>query len=211
MFPSFFMNSRRLLAVRAGPRPFDLHGRSRTWSYARSPCFSNVSLVSFGDWTVVLNPRAACSCQRHCMRHCCSTEHRGLHKAKLQVPQLDIFETSAWPSPIFKTCKEYTCLFKPQLTEWINLHAKSSRNTLYFSRSACSSSTTSNRLPVKLLACTTTDQTKATVKESNHLILWLFGSLTCREARPRGELSWEIRMHLPRRVGPGKSLHADWR
>jgi ribosomal protein L24E len=52
-----------------------------------------------------------------------------------------------------------------------DLHVKSSRNTLYFSLSACSSNTTNNRLPVKLFAWTTTDHKKATVKESNHLIL----------------------------------------
>jgi hypothetical protein len=60
-----------------------------------------------------------------------------------------------------------------------NLQFKSSRKTLYFSRSACSSSTTSNRLPVKLFAWTTTDHKKATVKESNHLIVWLMRSWTC--------------------------------
>ena len=69
-----------------------------------------------------------------------------------------------------------------------NLQVKSSRNTLYFSLSACSSNTTSKRLPVKLLACTTTDQTKATVKESNHLILWLIEDWTCRVAPACGEL-----------------------
>jgi hypothetical protein len=64
MFPSFFKNSRKLFAVRAGPRPFDLPGRTRTWSYARSPCRNNESLSAFGDSTVAENPRAAVTCQR---------------------------------------------------------------------------------------------------------------------------------------------------
>ena len=171
MFPSCFMNSSRLFAVSAGPRPFDFAGRRRTWSYARSPCFKSDSLFSFGDSTVVVNPRATRHCQRWSVRRWNSIESSVISSGRpsgMLTTSHDRQQPVVHPIlPIAKRPQSPHILIMKN----INLHVKSSRNTLYFSLSACSPSTTSNRLPVKLLACTTTDQTKATVTESNHLIL----------------------------------------
>lgn len=81
--------------MRAGPRPFDLPGRRRTWSYARSPCLNNPSLLSLGDSTVVLNPRAAGPRQLCQMPQCHSIAGCCCNKAKLQAQQLYLFITSA--------------------------------------------------------------------------------------------------------------------
>jgi beta-glucanase (GH16 family) len=55
-----------------------------------------------------------------------------------------------------------------------DLQLKSSKNTLYFSLSLCSSKTTNNRLPVKLFAATAADHAKTAAEENNHLILWIW-------------------------------------
>jgi hypothetical protein len=63
--------------------------------------------------------------------------------------------------------------------------ARSSRKTLYFSRSVCSSRTTSSRLPVKLAAWTTAT-IAASNKESNHLMIMNWRSMTYRLAAAGG-------------------------
>lgn len=76
--------------MRAGPRPFDLPGRRRTWSYARSPCFSNDNLLSLGDSTDVVNPRAVRTCQHWSSLRLGSIEHHPQRKAKLHVQLIRI-------------------------------------------------------------------------------------------------------------------------
>jgi hypothetical protein len=56
-----------------------------------------------------------------------------------------------------------------------NLHVKSSKNTLYFSRSLCSSNTTSNRLPEKLFAATAAVHASTSSEENDHLIAYVEG------------------------------------
>jgi hypothetical protein len=52
-----------------------------------------------------------------------------------------------------------------------HLPFKSPKNTLYFALSLSSSSTTSNRLPVKLFAATTAVHNRTNIEESAHLIV----------------------------------------
>jgi hypothetical protein len=86
-----------------------------------------------------------------------------------------------------------------QLCKNCNLQLKSSKNTLYFSLSLCSSSMTSNRSPVKLLAATAAVHASTNAEEKNHLIVWFL----------RKELeTWLFAIGAPRAMSMGDVCNA---